>query len=228
MENINTDLGKDFDVSKLYIGIYESKDGERIGLFKKDSIRSTINGDRSYQFYKDILSDYYVAMSLDSQGNDRKAQYSVMTGDPEEKANWRGIVGTANLQDLLAVPFVQDIYPDNRLFEGFVVVDSIPNANMSIGEIDRGFGLIELSSAIPNLKANSSLVEMVEALISFYSKINLKDEVVKQLTENLKSVPTYFENKNEKMPTFFNASALELNEIDMSNIPEDFSTIKHR
>ena len=25
MENINTDLGKDFDISKLYIGIYESK-----------------------------------------------------------------------------------------------------------------------------------------------------------------------------------------------------------
>ena len=37
-----------------------------------------------------------------------------------------------------------------------------------------------------------------------------------------------FENKNEKMPTFFNASALELNEIDMSNIPEDFNTIRHR
>ena len=147
-----------------------------------------------------------MAMSLDSQGNDRKAQYSVMTGDPEEKANWRGIVGTANLQDLLAVP----------------------HTNASMGEIDRGFGLIELSSAIPNLKASSSLVEMVEALISFYSKINLKDEVVKELTENLKSVPTYFENKNEKMPTFFNASALELNEIDMSNIPEDFNTIKHR
>ena len=194
MENINTNLGKNFDVSKLYIGIYESKDGERIGLFKKDSIHSTIDEERSYQFYKDILSDYYVAMSLDSQGNDRKAQYSVMTGDPEEKANWRGIVGTANLQDLLAVP----------------------HTNASMGEIDRGFGLIELSSAIPNLKASSSLVEMVEALISFYSKINLK------------SVPTYFENKNEKMPTFFNASALELNEIDMSNIPEDFNTIKHR
>ena len=195
-----------FDVSKLYIGIYESKDGERIGLFKKDSIHSTRDEERSYQFYKDILSDYYVAMSLDSQGNDRKAQYSVMTGDPEEKANWRGIVGTANLQDLLAVP----------------------HTNASMGEIDRGFGLIELSSAIPNLKASSSLVEMVEALISFYSKINLKDEVVKQLTENLKSIPTYFESKNEKMPTFFNASALELNEIDMSNIPEDFNTIKHR
>lgn len=206
MENINTDLGKDFDVSKLYIGIYESKDGERIGLFKKDSIHSTRDEERSYQFYKDILSDYYVAMSLDSQGNDRKAQYSVMTGDPEEKANWRGIVGTANLQDLLAVP----------------------HTNASMGEIDRGFGLIELSSAIPNLKASSSLVEMVEALISFYSKINLKDEVVKQLTENLKSIPTYFESKNEKMPTFFNASALELNEIDMSNIPEDFNTIKYR
>lgn len=206
MENINTNLGKNFDVSKLYIGIYESKDGERIGLFKKDSIHSTIDEERSYQFYKDILSDYYVAMSLDSQGNDRKAQYSVMTGDPEEKANWRGIVGTANLQDLLAVP----------------------HTNASMGEIDRGFGLIELSSAIPNLKASSSLVEMVEALISFYSKINLKDEVVKELTKNLKSVPTYFENKNEKMPTFFNASALELNEIDMSNIPEDFNTIKHR
>ena len=206
MENINTNLGKNFDVSKLYIGIYESKDGERIGLSKKDSIHSTIDEERSYQFYKDILSDYYVAMSLDSQGNDRKAQYSVMTGDPEEKANWRGIVGTANLQDLLAVP----------------------HTNASMGEIDRGFGLIELSSAIPNLKASSSLVEMVEALISFYSKINLKDEVVKELTENLKSVPTYFENKNEKMPTFFNASALELNEIDMSNIPEDFNTIKHR
>lgn len=206
MENINTNLGKNFDVSKLYIGIYESKDGERIGLFKKDSIHSTIDEERSYQFYKDILSDYYVAMSLDSQGNDRKAQYSVMTGDPEEKANWRGIVGTANLQDLLAVP----------------------HTNASMGEIDRGFGLIELSSAIPNLKASSSLVEMVEALISFYSKINLKDEVVKELTENLKSVPTYFENKNEKMPTFFNANALELNEIDMSNIPEDFNTIKHR
>ena len=206
MENINTNLGKNFDVSKLYIGIYESKDGERIGLFKKDNIHSTIDEERSYQFYKDILSDYYVAMSLDSQGNDRKAQYSVMTGDPEEKANWRGIVGTANLQDLLAVP----------------------HTNASMGEIDRGFGLIELSSAIPNLKASSSLVEMVEALISFYSKINLKDEVVKELTENLKSVPTYFENKNEKMPTFFNASALGLNEIDMSNIPEDFNTIKHR
>ena len=72
MENINTNLGKNFDVSKLYIGIYESKDGERIGLFKKDSIHSTIDEERSYQFYKDILSDYYVAMSLDSQGNDRR------------------------------------------------------------------------------------------------------------------------------------------------------------
>lgn len=206
MENINTDLGKDFDVSKLYVGIYESKDGERIGLFKKDNIHSSIDEKRSYQFYKDILSDYYVAMSLDSQGNDRKAQYSIMSGDPEEKANWRGIIGTANLLDLLTVP----------------------HTNAPMGEIDRGFGLIELSSAIPNLKASTSLVEMVEALINFYSKIDLKNEVVKQLTENLKSVPTYFESKSEKMPTFFNASALELNEIDMSNIPEDFNTIKHR
>ena len=164
MENINTDLGKDFDISKLYIGIYESKDGERIGLFKKDSIHSTINEERSYQFYKDILSEYYVAMSLDSQGNDRKAQYSVMTGDPEEKANWRGIVGTANLQDLLAVP----------------------HTNSSMGEIDRGFGLIELSSAIPNLKASSSLAEMVEALISFYSKIKYgtDDETIICLLKN--------------------------------------------
>ena len=88
MENINTNnLGKAFDVSKLYIGIYESKDGERIGLFKKDEIHSSIDEKHSYQFYKDILSDYYVAMNLDSKEKDIKANYNIMTGDPEEKTN---------------------------------------------------------------------------------------------------------------------------------------------
>ena len=35
MENINTDLGKDFDISKLYIGIYESKDGKNWTIQKR-------------------------------------------------------------------------------------------------------------------------------------------------------------------------------------------------
>ena len=117
------------------------------------------------------------------------------------------------------------MYTDNRLLEGFTIEPS-PNANMSIGEIDRGFGLIELSSPIPNLRANTSLAEMVEKLINFYSRINLKEEFIKQITENLKSVPIYFENKSEKLPTFFN-NTVDINEIDMSNIPEDFNTIKH-
>ena len=85
-----------------------------------------------------------------------------------------------------------------------------------------------MSSAIPNLKANSSLAEIIEALINFYSRINLKEEVVKQITENLQLIPKYFESKNEKLPTFLNSNAQNFNEIDMSNIPEGFNTIKHR
>ena len=206
MENVNKDLGKTIDVSELYIGIYDSKEGDRIGLFKKDKIHTSWDGKNSDQFYKDILSDYYVAMRLDSQGKDRKAQYHVLTGDPAEKANWRGIIGTVNITDL---PRVLPSYSN-------------------LGEIYREYGLIELSSAIPNLKANSSLAEIIEALINFYSRINLKEEVVKQITENLQLIPKYFESKNEKLPTFLNSNALNFNEIDMSNIPEGFNTIKHR
>lgn len=206
MENVNKDLGKTIDVSELYIGIYDSKEGDRIGLFKKGKIHTSWDGKKSDQFYKDILSDYYVAMSLDSQGKDRKAQCHVLTGDPAEKANWRGIIGTVNITDLPGV---------------------LPEYS-NLGEIDRGYGLIELSSAIPNLKANSSLAEIIEALINFYSRINLKEEVVKQITENLQLIPKYFESKNEKLPTFLNSNALNFNEIDMSNIPEGFNTIKHR
>lgn len=206
MENVNKDLGKTIDVSELYIGMYDSKEGNRIGLFKKDKIHTSWDGKNSDQFYKDILSDYYVAMRLDSQGKDRKAQYHVLAGDPAEKANWRGIIGTVNITDL---PRVLPSYSN-------------------LGEIYREYGLIELSSAIPNLKANSSLAEIIEALINFYSRINLKEEVVKQITENLQLIPKYFESKNEKLPTFLNSNALNFNEIDMSNIPEGFNTIKHR
>ena len=191
MENINVEraFNKPLDVSKLYIGIYETRDSARIGLFKEDDIVSSIKGDHSYQFYKDVLSNHYVAMHLNREGKSIRGSYNVIPGNP--KANWRGVIGTASIMELLDAPAKTDI----------------------IGEVDRRYGLIEFLSAIPDLKASVSLNEMVDVLMNFYSGINLREEKVREITKSLKSVPMYFESRNEELPIFINYSALKANEI---------------
>lgn len=189
MENNN-----EFDLSKLYIGIYKSKEGERIGLFEEYGIHFSskiykvkwnkgddfnknqlISKDHSYTIYKDILSDYYATMEIEE--NNKNKQHHEMKEKPIE----------------------------------------------SMGKINQKYGLVELTSDITNLRTKMSLTEMLDVLIEFSSKMNLSNDVAKEIYRNLKSVPAYFANKNEKPPIFFS----KLNYIDTSNIPKDFNTI-HR
>lgn len=211
MSNIDTTpKTRTIDLNSTYIGIYDTKEGYRIGLFEK-SIRSKsektiyINDSMEAQYYEDLLSsDGQVALNLDGTGRDKKCNYTPFTGDPLEVEKWNGV------RDSL------DFWEVERY--GFPPVTGI---------VDKHINLVQFTSVYPELQGNVSIDKIIICLADFCEKFNFKPQVKAQLAASIKASTNYMyecAQKGESIPTFVNVPT---NELDVSNIPADINTIKH-
>lgn len=198
----NEEKTKVVDLKNLYIAIYDSEKGSKIGLFEKGNVENKPNTTVYFQYYKDLLSDSQVALRLDEEGKDIQCVYQPITGDPEEMSNWKGVRETATSYD--------------------VEKYGIPSIT---GEIDRHINMVEYTSVYPQVQGNVSLEQVVSSLVDFCGKLNLREEAKQQIFTGLKEVPQYYAEQGKSIPVFVN---VPYNELDTSNIPEDLNTIKHR
>ena len=198
------------DLDATYIGIYDTKEGYKIGLFEK-SIRQKSsksiywNGSIEAQYYEDLLSSNgQLAFALDENGRDKKSYYTPFRGDPENMDKWNGICDAINFSDVEKY----DLPPIT-------------------GVADRHINLVQFTSVYPELQGNVSIDKIIGCLADFCEKFNLQSYVKKELAESIKASTNYLiecAQKGEFVPSFVN---LPVNEFDVTSLPKDFNENKH-
>ena len=191
------------DLNNAYIGVYDANGEYKIGLFVKSDIVPIENKPLSAQYYQDMISNTRTALLLDENGKDRVCDFSQhLSNDPEERVNWNGVRGTVSSVDT-------DYY-------------KIPAIT---GEVDRHHSLVQFTSVYPNLVGQVSIEKVVECLADYCSKFELKENANSQILASLKEIPQYLASKGSDIPTFEN---LPMNEIDLSQVPENLNSPKSR
>lgn len=190
------------NLNNAYIGVYYANSEYKIGLFVKTDVVSVKNQRfEKVQYYQDVLSNTTTALMLNSEGQDKLCDFSsLLSNEPQEKVNWKGIRGEMETADA----------------DSF----KIPAFN---GSIARSHHLIQFTSVYPNLTGQVSIEKIIDCLTDYCSKFEFKEDAKKQILSSLKDIPQYLLSQGEQLPTFEN---LQLNNIDLSQVSEDLTTDK--